>query len=112
MSSGKRGNDVTNQVIGEVAIVARERDRETVGGVLASKNYVWFSRNIRKIKEFVYFFNCLNQCNGHSKPDYPFESEVLTVLLKTMIDNKSKDLSSDIIKTSGGLNSNLNPTDQ
>ena len=45
---------MTNQVIGEVAIV--ERERETVVGVLASENYVWFSRNVRRKKKKK---NCL-----------------------------------------------------
>ena len=44
---------MTNQVI-EVAIF--ERERETVVGVLASENYVWFSRNVRRKKKGICLF--------------------------------------------------------
>ena len=44
---------MTNQVI-EVAIF--ERERETVVGVLASENYVWLSRNVRRKKKGICLF--------------------------------------------------------
>ena len=46
---------MTNQVI-EVAIFERERERETVVGVLDSENYVWFSRNVRRKKKGICLF--------------------------------------------------------
>ena len=44
--------------VGREAIFERERERETVVGVLASENYVWFSRNVRRKKKWNLFI-CL-----------------------------------------------------